>query len=312
MKWFEKLYTFFILGAVVIGLIFSQLNGAGSIAEGLILPLLAFMIYLTFLQIPLKDIKSSFKNKIFSMSTILINFVWTPFFAWILTIVFFPDQPALAIGLIMLLVTPCTDWYLVFTGVAKGNTALAASILPLNLILQVILLPVYLLIFFGTGETVDASYLVEGIIWVLFVPFAAAALTKKILTGKRSLQSDLLQNLPVAFLGLAIIAMFAAQGGMLLENTVVFLQILPPLAIFFIVNFFISRKAGQVCKLPAADRVSLTMTTLARNSPLALAIAVAAFPNEPLIALILVIGPLIELPVLALTAKVLVTTNSRR
>ena len=38
------------------------------------------------------------------------------------------------------------------------------------------------------------------------------------------------------------------------------------------------------------DTVSLSLTTLARNSPVALAIAVTAFPDEPLIALALVIG----------------------
>ncbi|AJD90407.1 hypothetical protein JMA_10900 [Jeotgalibacillus malaysiensis] len=311
MKWFEKIYTFLILGAVTAGLILSQIDGAGNLGEALILPLLALMIYLTFLQIPLKNVKASFKNKVFSTSAVLINFVWTPVFAWLLSIIFFPDQPALAIGLIMLLVTPCTDWYLIFTGVAKGNIALAASILPLNLLLQILLLPVYLFIFFGAGETVEGVYLAEGVLWVLIIPLILASLTKKLVKDRSILESDRLENLPVLFLILAITAMFAAQGNMLLENTTVFLQILPPLAIFFIVNFLISQKTGQLCRLPSKDRVSLTMTTLARNSPLALAIAVAAFPNEPLIALILVIGPLIELPVLAVTAKVLVKINHK-
>ena len=44
----------------------------------------------------------------------------------------------------MLMVTPCTDWYLVFTGVAKGNVPLSTSILPINLILQILLLPIFL------------------------------------------------------------------------------------------------------------------------------------------------------------------------
>ncbi|KIL51744.1 hypothetical protein KP77_12560 [Jeotgalibacillus alimentarius] len=310
MQWFERLYKFFILGAVGAGLILSQLDRAGPFAENLILPLLALMIYLTFLQIPFKDVKASFQNKTFSISSLLINFVWTPFFAWLLTIIFLPDQPALAIGLIMLLVTPCTDWYLIFTGVAKGNTALSAAILPLNLILQIVLLPVYLFIFFGSGETVEAAYLVEGIVWVLLVPLVFAMLTKKLLKDKPLGESDLLQNLPTAFLVFAIIAMFAAQGNMLFANTGIFLQILWPLAVFFIVNFLISQKTGQFCRLPAEDRVSLTMTTLARNSPLALAIAVAAFPNEPLIPLILVIGPLIELPVLALVSRIMLKLSS--
>jgi len=51
---------------------------------------------------------------------------------------------------------------------------------------------------------------------------------------------------------------------------------------------------------------------LARNSPLDLAIAVIAFPFNPLIALVLVIGPLIELPVLALVANVLLRIDPRR
>lgn len=51
-------------------------------------------------------------------------------------------------GLVMLLVTPCTDWYLVFTGLARGNVELGASILSLNLLLQICLPPVYLSAFF--------------------------------------------------------------------------------------------------------------------------------------------------------------------
>lgn len=49
----------------------------------------------------------------------------------------------------------------------------------------------------------------------------------------------------------------------------------------------------------------MSYTTLARNSPIALAIAIVAFPGEPLVALALVIGPLIELPALALIAQIL-------
>ncbi|MFP4585536.1 MAG: hypothetical protein ACLFN9_19385, partial [Desulfococcaceae bacterium] len=58
--------------------------------------------------------------------------------------------------------------------------------------------------------------------------------------------------------------------------------------------------------------VSLSYTTLARNSPIALAIAVAAFPGEPLVGLALVVGPLIELPTLALISKVLLWIKRRQ
>ena len=51
--------------------------------------------------------------------------------------------------------------------------------------------------------------------------------------------------------------------------------------------------------------MALNFTTLARNSPLALAIAVATFPDLPLVSLALVIGPLIELPILSLISGIL-------
>lgn len=65
-------------------------------------------------------------------------------------------------------------------------------------------------------------------------------------------------------------------------------------------------------KLNYEDSVALNLTTLARNSPIALAIAVATFPDRPLISLALIIGPLIELPVLFLIAKILLNIREKQ
>ena len=99
--------------------------------------------------------------------------------------------------------------------------------------------------------------------------------------------------------------MFASQGKYLLQNMNVVLLLLVPVLLFFIINFLLGQFIGRIMHLSYKDTVSLSLTTLARNSPVALAIAVTAFPDEPLIALALVIGPLIELPVLAFVSQVL-------
>ena len=65
-------------------------------------------------------------------------------------------------------------------------------------------------------------------------------------------------------------------------------------------------------KLNYEDSVALNLTTLARNSPIALAIAVATFPDRPLISLALIIGSLIELPVLFLIAKILLNIREKQ
>lgn len=89
-------------------------------------------------------------------------------------------------------------------------------------------------------------------------------------------------------------------------------MLLIPVLLFFIINFILGQFVGRVMRLSYQDTVSLSLTIIARNSPVALTIAVTAFPNEPLIALALVIGPLIELPVLAGISLVLLLIKKKQ
>jgi arsenite transporter len=312
MSLFEKLYTIIIFLAVVIGICLGQVQHIRANAGNFIVPLLVTMLYITFLQIPLDEMKKAFKNTRFTLTSVLINFVWTPIFTWFLAFLFLGDHSALFIGFIMLMVTPCTDWYLIFTGIAKGNVALSAAILPLNLILQVVLLPFFLLIFGGTTGVIQLGFLVESILVVLLVPLILAVLTKRFLRNQQQFGKILITKisvLPIIFLSLAIVAMFASQGQLLLEHLDLMWQITIPILLFFFVNTFVGHKVGKWMKFPNADSVSLSLTTLARNSPIALAIAMTAFPDQPLIALTLVIGPLLELPILATITQVLIFMN---
>ncbi|MCM3242158.1 bile acid:sodium symporter [Cytobacillus oceanisediminis] len=308
MNLIEKLYTVIIFLAVIFGISIGQAELIRANAESFIVPLLVAMLYITFLQIPIEDIKIAFKNIKFTYTSILINFVWTPILAWLLAMVFLGDNPSLYIGFIMLMVTPCTDWYLIFTGIAKGNVALSTAILPLNLILQVILLPICLLIFGGTTGVIELGFLVESILVALIIPLVLAVLTKILLKNKDQLRESLVSSLsvlPIIFLSFAIVAMFASQGQLLLNHLDLLWKITIPILLFFMINLFVSQKAGQLMRFPNSDRASLSLTTLARNPPIALAIAMTAFPDQPLIALTLVVGPLLELPILAVITQIL-------
>ncbi|MEX0661206.1 MAG: hypothetical protein WD381_05535 [Balneolaceae bacterium] len=305
-------YQSIIIGlAVIAGLLAGQLETVAMYAEYAIVPFLMLMLYGLFLNIPIKNLLKSFSNLKFFSANLVLNFMWTPIFAWMLGYLFLQDHLSLWIGFVMLMVTPCTDWYLIFTGIAKGNKALSASVLPFNLVLQVILLPIFLLFFFGETGSVDPSILIESIILVLVVPFLAAQSTKFFLhkLNKSTLVESRLipffEVTQVLFLGLAIMAMFASQGEYLTQNFEVVLILFIPLMIFFAGNLFASRIASYLLHFNYEDTASLSLTTLARNSPIALAIALTAFPNDPLVALALVIGPLIELPVLALVSQLL-------
>lgn len=97
--------------------------------------------------------------------------------------------------------------------------------------------------------------------------------------------------------------MFAGQARTVVTHAPDLIALLPPLAIFFTALPATATATARILRLPPDQRVTLVMTTTARNSPTALAIAVAAFPDRPLIAVALVIGPLLEIPVLTLLTQ---------
>src|SRR5699024_3071772 len=132
----DKLQTIIILFAVGLGFLLGQVNIIEQYVKTLVIPYIFLMLYELFLSFLLQQLKRAFLNIQFLGANTIINFIWTPVMAWGLGSIFLADYPALWIGFIMLMVTPCTDWYLAFTGIAKGNVSLSTSVLPINLILQ--------------------------------------------------------------------------------------------------------------------------------------------------------------------------------
>lgn len=304
MDLIEKLEPVIIFSAVIIGLLFSNIQIVADNATYLINMFLCLMLCGLFLEVPLNELKDSFKNVKFTSTSLIINFLWTPLFGYFVGSLFLRGNVDVLIGFFMLILTPCTDWYLVFTKMAKGDLTLSLSILPINLILQIILLPIYLVLFFSTANSMDYSQLAFSLVIVIVIPFVAAQITKLVLNnGLKQKAAELMGSLQIWLLSLAVFCIFASQGVLLFENLNSIAVLFVPLILFFIVNTAIDLLVSEKINFTYSEYASLTMTTLARNSPLALAIAINSFPGHELISIALVIGPLIELPVLYVVSR---------
>lgn len=303
MNLIEKLEPAILIFTIIIGLILSDIKILSNNIGNLINLFLCIMLYGIFLEVPLKNLKKSFKNIKFSSTSIMINFIWTPIFGYFLGNLFLNGNMDIFIGFFMLILTPCTDWYLIFTKIAKGDLNLSLSILPINLILQIVLLPIYLIIFFSNNNAINYSNLVYSLIIVIVIPFLSAQITKLLLNNKLKKITNFFSKYQIVFLALAVFAIFNSQGNQLFGHLNSVLTIFIPLIIFFIATTLIDLLLSEQIHLTYEEYASLTMTTLARNSPLALAIAINSFPNHELIIIALVIGPLIELPILYLVSR---------
>ena len=305
----EKFQSVFVALSALAGLGAGLFPPVGEAAGHLVLPALMLMLTAVFAQVDVGQVREAgAAGRVVAVSLVL-NFVFTPLLAWALGAGLLGHSPDLRIGLLLLLVTPCTDWYLVFTGLARGHMGVAAAVLPVNLVLQLLLLPLYVLLLGGEAAMVDAGTLLEAVLLVLLVPLLSAVVLRGVARrwkGADWRDTVLIPRVAGVVLPLlytAVLAMFAWQARTVLSHFGELAALLPPLLLFFVVAPLVAVLVARLLRLPADQRVTLTMTTVARNSPTALAIAVAAFPDRPLIAVALVVGPLLELPVLALLSQ---------
>lgn len=302
--------TILLIAGIITGLGLSRADSAllgysdFLVTAGLFIVLLSIMV-----TISLESIGRAAKNLKFFSIAVSTNFIAIPLLAFILAWIFVGDEPALLLGLVMYLVTPCTDWFMAFTQQAKGDTALGTLLLPWNLLLQILLLPFYVLIIAGATIPVELADFKGAILLFFALPLLLSRVARKLIIRTMGAfdarASTFFSNIQTGALTLVVLAMFASQGREILDNALLFPRVLSAVGVFLIAVFVLAKIIGDIVALPRKEYVLLNFTTSARNSPVALAIALGAFPNQPLIAAIIVLGPLVELPILALEAKYL-------
>lgn len=140
----EKYQIFIYLGAVLCGLTVGTLFPEGAVTvETLLWPALGALLYTTFLQVPMAGIREAAADGRFLAAAVTGNFLVVPVVAWAL-LSLLPADPAVRLGVLVVLLVPCTDWFVSFTQLGGGDAGRAIAFSPLGLLLQMLLLPVYL------------------------------------------------------------------------------------------------------------------------------------------------------------------------
>jgi arsenite transporter len=140
----ERRQIWIYLGAIAAGLSLGHFfPDSDFLLEALLWPSLTLLLYTTFLQVPLLHLRKAFADHRFAFAVLFGNFVVLPLLAWAL-VQWLPPVPALRLGVLLVLLVPCTDWFIAFSQLGGGNVSRAIAVTPVNLLLQLSLLPAYL------------------------------------------------------------------------------------------------------------------------------------------------------------------------
>ncbi|AVX20214.1 Arsenite efflux pump ArsB, ACR3 family [Carboxydocella sporoproducens DSM 16521] len=223
------------------------------------------------------------------VTSLLLNFIVIPGIAYILGKTLLTNEPLLFAGLVLASLLPTSGMTISWTMLFKGNVAAAVKITAISLILGSLLAPWYLLVMVGKLIPVNVQQTFITIALVVFLPMLLGNITYRWLMKKYT-QQEFQQKIKPIFPSASVWAMLfvifssiSMKAKMIVENPGLIGQALTVLAVFYLLNFFLSTVVGKLL-LKRNDAVALVYGTVMRNLSLSLGLAVTTFgPKAALI-----------------------------
>lgn len=296
------LYLAALAVGALVGLLVPGVSGPAEVAIG---PVLGVLLYVTFLGVPFRRIGQALGDWRFLSTVMVVNFVLVPPVVWLLSRIVAHDQ-VLLVGVLFVLLTPCVDYVIVFTGIAGGAKDRLLAAAPLLLLAQMILLPLYLWLFVGAEfvTDIDLAPFVEAFLLLIALPLLAAGLTQvaaRTTWGAR-LQGVLVATMvPLMMLTLAVVV--ASQVAAVGRHVGALLLTVPVYVVFAVVMVPIGAAAGRVAGLDVPGRRAVVFSGVTRNSLVVLPLVLALPPAFDLVPLVVVTQTLVELVVMVVFVR---------
>jgi ACR3 family arsenite transporter len=275
---------------------------------------LLWMMYPVLAKVRYESIGRHLGDRRLLGTSLVLNWILGPLVMFGLAWIFLPDHPAYRNGLILIGLARCIAMVLIWNNLASGSNELAAVLVALNSIFQILTYSLLGWLFLtvipgalGGGATaVDISMwdIARSVLIFLGIPLLAGYLTRRYLIARRGepwyTGTFMPRFGPTALVGLlyTIVLMFAMQGTRMLAQPSDVLRIAIPLSIYFFIMFGLAFVLSAKMGFSYEETASLSFTAAGNNFELAIAVAIATFGITSGEALAAVVGPLIEVPVL--------------
>jgi len=300
--WADRHQAALYLAAIALGALVGILAPSGGAAlRPTAMPVLGVLLYATFLGVPFRSIAASLRDLRFLSTVLVVDFVVVPLVVFGLSRLVAHDR-ALLVGVLLVLLTPCIDYVIVFTGLAGGAKDRLLAATPVLMLGQLLLLPVFLWLFAGpdAAAAIEPAPFAEAFLLLVLLPLAAAALTQ--LAATRFLAARILRDtmlsamVPLMVLTLALVV--AGHAGSVIGRLPLLLGAAGIYVLFAAIALGAGAAAGRIVRLDVPARRAVAFSAVARNSLVVLPLALALPPGLELAAPAVVLQTLVELTIM--------------
>lgn len=287
--------------ALLLGALAGLAVPASTRLQAVIEPVIGVLLYGMFTQIPFLELRGALRRHGFLGALALANFVLVPALVWLLTRTLPTGEPALLLGVLLVLLTPCVDYVVVFTHLGRGDAKLTLAATPLLFVAQVLLLPGYLWLFLRgpAAAVVQAGPFLHAFVVLIVLPLAAAVATQVWARSGPGPGTVVLAGaawLPVPFMALTLFVVVASQIGTVVANRGLIGRAIPVYVAFLICAPLLGRFAARLFNLEPPARRAVAFSAALRNSLVVLPLALALpEPTGALVAAVIVTQTLVEL-----------------
>ncbi|GHD86969.1 arsenic resistance protein [Kocuria marina] len=275
--------------------------GLGGLATPAVTPVLAALLYVTFLGIPLRRVGEGLRDLRFMACLVIVNFAVVPVIVFALVRAFSIEGPML-IGVLLVLLTPCIDYVIVFSGLAgaANDRLLAAS--PVLLVLQMLTLPLYLWSFLAPDVAVVVHWgtFAQALAVVIVIPLVAAAVTQWAAARSPVARrwGRLAGGAMVPLMMLTLATVVASQIALVGSRAQALLPLVPVYVSFAALMTALGWAAGRLAGLRVRERRAVLFSGVTRNSLVVLPLALAAPDGTVLAPLAVLTQTFVELLVM--------------
>ncbi|MFH8378503.1 arsenic resistance protein [Streptomyces cyaneofuscatus] len=265
--------------------------------EHLINPVLGALLFVTFLQVPAVELLRALRDGRFLSAALVVNFVVVPLVVAAL-FTFLPADRAVRLGVLLVLLCPCVDYVIVFSGLAGGSARRLLAVTPVLLVAQMVLLPVFLYAFLGSGlaDIVEAGPFLEAFAFLIVIPLALAWGLQAWAGGRESGRkvSDAATTTMVPLMAATLLVVVASQVPKVGGNLTDVAAVVPFYTAFLVVMAFAGKAVARLFRLDVPGGRAVVFSGATRNSLVVLPLALALPDPYAIAAVVVVTQTLVE------------------